>query len=147
MTAQHILVDYFREKSLNNAVVVAPDIGASRRARNIGLILTRRAHQVASDAFIPQILDGLFDVMHQNDMRLIVDIIEPEHQQAAYLQLVGAKRIDGILLSGPRLDDEALRMLEIDGFPWSGAQDFHYEAIAMAHSYFLIRFQLQPCLV
>jgi ribose-phosphate pyrophosphokinase len=34
LTAQHILVNYFREKEIANAVVVAPDIGASRRARN-----------------------------------------------------------------------------------------------------------------
>jgi ribose-phosphate pyrophosphokinase len=34
LTARHILVNYFRKKALQNAVVVAPDIGASRRARN-----------------------------------------------------------------------------------------------------------------
>jgi ribose-phosphate pyrophosphokinase len=34
LTACHILVEYFREKAIPNAVVVAPDIGASRRARN-----------------------------------------------------------------------------------------------------------------
>ena len=34
LTAQHMLVDYFRERQVPNAVVVAPDIGASRRARN-----------------------------------------------------------------------------------------------------------------
>jgi ribose-phosphate pyrophosphokinase len=34
LTARHILVDYFREQAIPNAVVVAPDIGASRRARN-----------------------------------------------------------------------------------------------------------------
>jgi ribose-phosphate pyrophosphokinase len=34
LTARHILVDYFRAKDIPNAVVVAPDIGASRRARN-----------------------------------------------------------------------------------------------------------------
>jgi ribose-phosphate pyrophosphokinase len=33
LTARHILVDYFRDKR-SAAVVVAPDIGASRRARN-----------------------------------------------------------------------------------------------------------------
>ena len=43
---------------------------ASRRAQIIGLILTRRPHYIASDAFIPQILDGLFDVIHQKGMRL-----------------------------------------------------------------------------
>jgi ribose-phosphate pyrophosphokinase len=34
LTARHILVDYFRDRKIDNAVVVAPDIGASRRARN-----------------------------------------------------------------------------------------------------------------
>jgi ribose-phosphate pyrophosphokinase len=34
LTAQHILVKYFRKKQIPKAVVVAPDIGASRRARN-----------------------------------------------------------------------------------------------------------------
>jgi ribose-phosphate pyrophosphokinase len=34
LTARHILVDYFRAKAIPNAVIVAPDIGASRRARN-----------------------------------------------------------------------------------------------------------------
>lgn len=34
LTARHILVDYFRSKAITDAVVVAPDIGASRRARN-----------------------------------------------------------------------------------------------------------------
>jgi ribose-phosphate pyrophosphokinase len=34
LTARHILVDYFRIKAIPDAVVIAPDIGASRRARN-----------------------------------------------------------------------------------------------------------------
>jgi ribose-phosphate pyrophosphokinase len=34
LSARYILIDYFREKRLPSAVVVAPDIGASRRARN-----------------------------------------------------------------------------------------------------------------
>ena len=34
LTARHILVGYFRGKAIADAVVVAPDIGASRRARN-----------------------------------------------------------------------------------------------------------------
>jgi DNA-binding LacI/PurR family transcriptional regulator len=50
-------------------------------------------------------------------MRLLIDIIEPEHQKQAYLQLVRAKHIDGVILSGPRFDDQALRALEDDGFP------------------------------
>ncbi len=89
----------------------------SQRAQIIGLFLTRRSHHISSDAFITQTLEGLLDVAHQHDMRLLIDIVEPEHQQEIYLEMARAKRIDGILLSGPRLDDQALRLLERDGFP------------------------------
>lgn len=90
---------------------------ASRRAQIIGLVLTRSPHHIASDAFLTQILDGLIGVIHHHRMRLLIDIIEPEHQKQAYLQLVRAKHIDGVILSGPRFDDQALRALEDDGFP------------------------------
>jgi LacI family transcriptional regulator len=50
-------------------------------------------------------------------MRLLTDIVEPHHQEGTYLDLVRAKRIDGIILSGPRFDDNALQTLEEDGFP------------------------------
>lgn len=92
---------------------------ASKRSRIIGLILTRSLHHISSDAFLTQILDGVLGVIHQHDMRLVVDIIEPEHQKERYLEMVRAKRIDGILLSGPRFDDEALRAL----------QDFHFPTV------------------
>ncbi|MFC2053352.1 LacI family DNA-binding transcriptional regulator [Chloroflexota bacterium] len=90
---------------------------ASQRAKIIGLILTRSPHHIATDAFITQIVNGLLDVIHQHDMRLLFDIIEPEHQRKAYLQMARAKRIDGILLSGPRSDDDALKILGEEGFP------------------------------
>jgi ribose-phosphate pyrophosphokinase len=35
LTARHCLIDYFKERAVPDAVVVAPDIGASRRARNL----------------------------------------------------------------------------------------------------------------
>jgi LacI family transcriptional regulator, galactose operon repressor len=98
-----------------------PDAAAqalvSGRVRIIGLILARYSYHISSDAFILQILEGLFDTIHSNDLRLIVDIVNPEHQEQAYLQLVRAKRIDGILLSGPLVDDRALKALEEINFP------------------------------
>jgi LacI family transcriptional regulator len=90
---------------------------ASRRAQIIGLILTRSPHHISSDAFLNQILDGLINAVHEHDMRLIIDIVETEHQKQAYLELVRAKRIDGLILSGPRFDDDALMALEKDHFP------------------------------
>ena len=90
---------------------------ASRRAQIIGLILTRNPHHISSDAFLNQILDGLITAAHEHSMRLLIDIVEVQHQQKAYLELVRAKRIDGLILSGPRFDDDALLSLQQDHFP------------------------------
>lgn len=88
-----------------------------RRAQIIGLLLTRNPHHIASDAFLNQVLDGLITAVREFSMRLIIDIVEAKHQKKAYLELVRAKRIDGLILSGPRFDDEALVALESDRFP------------------------------
>lgn len=90
---------------------------ASRRVKIIGLLLTRSPHHITSDTFLTQILDGLIDVVHEKGLRLLIDIIKAQHQKEAYLQLVRSKRIDGVILSGPRFDDEALKLLEQEGFP------------------------------
>jgi len=90
---------------------------ASRRAQIIGLILTRNPHHISSDVFLNQILDGLITAAHEHSIRLLIDIVEVKHQQKAYLELVRAKRIDGLILSGPRFDDDALLSLQQDHFP------------------------------
>lgn len=98
-----------------------PDAAAralvSRRAQIIGLVLIRRHQHFTSDAFLTQTLDGMLETVHKHGMRLLIDIIEPEHQQEAYLRLVRAKHIDGLIFSGPRHDDEALLALQEEGIP------------------------------
>jgi DNA-binding LacI/PurR family transcriptional regulator len=89
----------------------------SRRTQAVGLVFTRRPHHIATDPFLPQVLDGILEVVRANNLRLLIDIIDPEHQEQAYHDLVRAKRIDGIVLSGPRVDDLALLNLEKEGFP------------------------------
>lgn len=88
-----------------------------QRAQVVGLILARSSRHLVSDVFITQILEGLLEVFRQHDISLLIDVVDPEHREDAYVQLARAKRIDGILFSGPRLDDEALPELEREGFP------------------------------
>ncbi len=54
---------------------------------------------------------------HEHSISLLIDIVEVQHQQKAYLELVRAKRIDGLILSGPRFDDDALLSLQQEHFP------------------------------
>jgi DNA-binding LacI/PurR family transcriptional regulator len=85
---------------------------ATRRARAIGLVMTRSPHHIASDTFLPQILGGLLDVVKQNKLRLLIESVEEEHQDRVYLELARAKHIDGMILLTPRIDDAGLKKLE-----------------------------------
>ena len=104
-------------KELNYVPDAAAQALASRQSQIIGLILIRTPDQIASDVFLTQTLDGLIKSVHKEGMRLLIDIIEPERQEETYLQLMRAKRIDGIILSGPRYDDGALNTLLEHNFP------------------------------
>ena len=90
---------------------------ASGRSKTIGLILTRSPRQIASDTFLTQVLYGLINEVRLHDMRLLLEFVEDSHPRETYLDLVGSKRIDGIIFSGPRFDDKALQALLEYGFP------------------------------
>jgi DNA-binding LacI/PurR family transcriptional regulator len=90
---------------------------ASRRSQIIGLVIARQSHHIITDAFLNMLLDGFVRATHESDMGLMVNFVEPQHHVKTYLQLVRAKRIDGLLLAGPRLDDTGLKLLEESDFP------------------------------
>lgn len=85
---------------------------AGRRAKAIGLVMTRSPHHIATDAFLPQIIGGMIEVVQNHKLRLLIEYVEVEHQDRAYLELARAKHIDGMILFTPRLDDAGLKKLE-----------------------------------
>jgi len=89
----------------------------SRRTKAIGLVLTRTQHHIATDAFLPKIISGLLTTAKKNNIRILIDWVETEHQESAYFELARAKRIDGMILSTPRLNDKALKTLESMDIP------------------------------
>lgn len=115
------------EKTRKRVIRIANELGyvpeaaaqalASRRSQFIGLILSRKPEHIATDAFLSQIINSLVEMVRQNGMRLLIDIVEDTQHRESYLELAWGRRIDGILLSGPRVDDQALMTLERDGFP------------------------------
>ncbi len=99
-------------ESLNYVPDATAQALASRRAKAIGLVMTRSPHHIATDAFLPQIIGGLMEVIKDNKLRLLIEYVEVEHQDRAYLELARAKHIDGMILLTPRLDDVGLKKLE-----------------------------------
>lgn len=99
-------------ESLNYVPDATAQALASRRAKAIGLVMTRSPHHIATDAFLPQIIGGMMEVIKDNKLRLLIEYVEVEHQDRAYLELARAKHIDGMILLTPRLNDAGLKKLE-----------------------------------
>jgi len=99
-------------ESLNYVPDATAQALASRRAKAIGLVMTRSPHHIATDAFLPQIIGGLMEVIKDKKLRLLIEYVEVEHQDRAYLELARAKHIDGMILLTPRIDDAGLKKLE-----------------------------------
>ncbi|NLC13953.1 MAG: LacI family transcriptional regulator [Chloroflexi bacterium] len=90
---------------------------ASNQTKNIGLIISRAPHYIASDTFLPQILGGLLDALKQNSQGLLLEWVEPGQQLQTYLELTRAHHIDGLIIMTPRLDDPGLKALEETDIP------------------------------
>jgi LacI family transcriptional regulator len=107
-----------RQKVLNTAAELnyMPNASAqalaTRRTKAIGLILTRTQHHIATDSFLPSIISGLLATAKKQNVRILIDWVEMEHRETAYFELAHTKRIDGMILSTPRLNDIGLKALE-----------------------------------
>ena len=90
---------------------------ASRKAQTIGLVLCQTRSRVYADAFLPEVIAGIGDALEKHNFRVLIQPVEDVTQPDAYSRIVGEKRIDGIVLSGPRSDDQQLGKLVQDRFP------------------------------
>lgn len=90
---------------------------ASGRTHILGLITCQPANHIIIDAYIHQVLYGLSEASRLHGFRVLIESVEDVSQREAYVHLVRANRIDGILVSGPRADDRQLPALIADGFP------------------------------
>jgi LacI family transcriptional regulator len=89
---------------------------ASGRTQTIGMMFRTYSYSTADLAHM-QILQGLMEVTNQVGVRLLVDIVNERDTADIYVNLTRNKRIDGLILSDPRADDQALSDLLNDGFP------------------------------
>ncbi|HIE58232.1 MAG TPA: LacI family transcriptional regulator [Anaerolineales bacterium] len=108
---------YAAAKALNYVPNATAQALATQRSNAIGLIMTRSPHHISSDAFLPQILGGLLEVIKKERFRLLIELVEEEHQEQVYSNLARAKHIDAMILLTPRLNDKGIERLEAVGVP------------------------------
>ena len=104
-------------KELNYVPNAAAQALAGQRTRIIGLVFSGRFQHLPTHFFLLQLMDGLLKVVQQNGLRLLVDRPGDEQANGDYLNLVRAKRIDGLIMIEPQSADSGLRALARDGFP------------------------------
>lgn len=89
---------------------------AGQRSRIVGLVFPRLNQHLPSHLFLLPVLDGLLTSVEQNGMRLLIDSVDGSMEDA-YMDLVRAKRIDGLVLIDAHNDDPGILRLTQDNFP------------------------------
>jgi LacI family transcriptional regulator len=84
-------------------------------SRTVGLVLRQSPEQVANDGLLAETLRGLSSAARAAEHRVLVETLVPG--EGHYANLVRSGRTDGLIVSGPRYDDEELVELARDGFP------------------------------
>ncbi len=88
---------------------------AAGSTRTVGLVLRQSPEQVATDAFLAEVLHGLATAVRSSWFRVLVEPLPQD--EGSYAELVRARHVDGLVISGPRSDDHELAGLVEDGFP------------------------------
>lgn len=98
-----------------------PDATARRMVKGrtsiIGFVLRQTPDQVFSDRFLPQVLLGLSKAAAAQQYHLLIEPSPPEGDYRDYTRLIRERHVDGIVLSGPRFDDEELIRLHQEDVP------------------------------
>jgi DNA-binding LacI/PurR family transcriptional regulator len=84
-------------------------------SRSLGLVLRQSPEQVANDGLLAETLRGLASAARAAEYRVLLETLVPG--EGTYANLVRSGRADGLIVSGPRYDDEELVELARDGFP------------------------------
>ena len=88
---------------------------AGGTSHTIGFVLRQSSEQVAADALLAETLWGIASEARMGGYRVLVEPLSPNGGR--YSELLLSQRVDGLIVSGPRTDDDELAALVADGFP------------------------------
>jgi len=88
----------------------------SGKSHTLGLVLCQSPEQVFADAFLPQVILGIEQAAIQQGFHILLKQVAPDDSEG-YTRLINENHVDGIILSGPRQDDQQILRLYRDGVP------------------------------
>ena len=89
---------------------------ASGKSNTLGLVLCQSPEQIFADAFLLQVVLGVEQAAMQQNFHVLLKPVEPGDSDG-YSRLINENHVDGIILSGPRQDDEEILRLQAAGVP------------------------------
>ncbi len=98
-----------------------PDATARRMVSGqtnvIGFVLRQDPEQAFADHFLPQVLSGLGQAAAAQGYHILFQPLPPKNKTNSYMRLIRERHVDGIVLSGPRFDDQTILAASNDAAP------------------------------
>lgn len=87
------------------------------RTMMIALVVPKTARQVASDAFLSEVMEGVMAAIEPRGYHLMIHAAQSTPSHGAYRQLIRARKADGLLISSPLVYDSEIIKLHAEGTP------------------------------
>jgi DNA-binding LacI/PurR family transcriptional regulator len=79
---------------------------ASGRASTVAFVMHQSSQRAAADLFLPEVLRGLNTILTSRGYHMLFCPTDPDNRQAGYAYLIHEGYVDGIVLSGPQLEEQ-----------------------------------------
>ncbi|MBX2835888.1 MAG: substrate-binding domain-containing protein [Gammaproteobacteria bacterium] len=83
---------------------------ATGRSNTIGHVIPRSQQNILGPHFA-DIMAGVTDASSQAGYESLLSIVEDDEEESFYRQMIASKRVDGVVLHGPRVNDTRIELL------------------------------------
>jgi DNA-binding LacI/PurR family transcriptional regulator len=102
---------------LNYARDFAATSLATGRSHTIALVMRQDLEELSVDAFLGGLINGISRAINTDGYHLLFYAMRLDAPEGAYGELIRSQRVDGLLLSGPVVNDPELLELHDSGVP------------------------------
>ncbi len=90
---------------------------ASGRTFTIAFVMHQSPERAAADLFLPEVLRGLNTFLSGRGYHMLFSPSDPDQRQSGYAYLIYEGYVDGIVLSGPQLEEQEAVNLDAQNLP------------------------------
>jgi DNA-binding LacI/PurR family transcriptional regulator len=108
---------YHAAAELNYARDFAAHSLATGRSHTIGCVLRQKPDELLTNAFLGGLMGGVGQIIRPEGYRVLFEAVGHDVDAGSYTDLVRSQRVDGLLISGPVINDQELLNLFAEHVP------------------------------